>query len=594
MRVGYFRVSSDEQREKNTIEGQRSEVVKTCEGRGVKFDKIYEDDGVSGTIPLGKRPFGGALLQDAVAGRIEEIYIWKFDRLGRNLRDFLNLHHRLDKLGVRVVSVTQPVPEGAAGRAHMQMLGAFAELDRANILETTRRGLVSKATAGGWTGGLVPFGYRVEGEQRDAKLVEHKVYGKVVLRLFEMAAAGKSGQDLANYLNAEGVSTSRQNPGSIWRPNSVRVIITNSTYTGTRRWGRRQWVKVEDEAGDTTMHLKMTPERVIEGKCPAIVTPELWETANAELRKHQIVAMAHPKNEYLLRGLMACDICGCKYTGRGTHYACIGRHCAKRLYGNTRPPCPGRNVYRAEIERDVWDLCEAYIDNPGKAVAELEREMEAEAKPARRAADDLKKEQDNLAKITRAQERARIQYQEGSASKEEYDHDMQRLKERRSISEGRMAELLTRASEPEARAEARGTVRSVLEQLRASRNGKYTPEQKRQIVEFLIPGVTVLRNGDYKIDISFHCDARSWLRSVMAAKFPASEYRGPAATAVELAAGAKGLAVALQATPGRYGFTNYSGRDTVMPAARSHFQADPNSASRPKYSWGRRRWCIST
>jgi site-specific DNA recombinase len=550
-RVGYLRVSSDEQKENKTIEAQRDALQKHFDVHSIKIDKFYTDDGVSGTIALASRePGGSALMRDAAAGLISEIYILNFKRLGRNLRDFLNLCHKLEKLGVHIVSITESVPEGPAGRMMMQMLGAFAELDRENILENTRRGLAHKAAAGGWTGGPVPFGYRVEGEKRDARLVKHEAYAKVVHRLFEMAAEGKSCQRLANYLNEEKVPTSRQNPGSIWRRNSVRIIITNPIYTGTRPWGCRQWVKVEDDADNTTKHLKMTPERVIESACPVIVTQDLWDQANAALKTNQLAAMAHGRRDYLLQGLIKCGICGSLYGGCGYAYRCNRRYGARRLRlnGAARERCPAPLVNRAEIEGTVWDLCEAYIANPGKAEAELKREMEAGTEPARRAADDLQKERDKLANTTRAQERARIQYQEGWATKEEHDRDMQRLAERRSAIEGRIAELRTRAAEPVARAEARNSVRSVLEQLRASLKGKYTPEQKRRVVEFLIPGVTVLRNGDYRIDISFHCDARSWLRSVMAAKFPAGEHHGPATTEAEARAGAKGLRIALEAT----------------------------------------------
>src|ERR1039457_6872794 len=250
MRVGYFRVSSDEQREKQTIEGQRSEVVKICEAHGAKLDKIYADDGVSGTIPLGKRPFGATLMRDAEAGLMEEVLGWKFDRLGRNLRDFLNLQHRLEELGVQVESITQPIPKGPAGRMMLQMLGTFAELDRANIVENTTRGMTSKAESGGWTGGHIPFGFAVEGKGHTAMLIEHPVNGKLLRHLFEMADEGKSCQEITNYLIRQGVPTARQNPGSIWRPNSVLSILRNDIYTGTRPFRKRQWIKTEDNAGN--------------------------------------------------------------------------------------------------------------------------------------------------------------------------------------------------------------------------------------------------------------------------------------------------------------------------------------------------------
>jgi site-specific DNA recombinase len=557
MKVAYLRVSSDEQRENKNIESQGIEVQKACELRSVKLDKTYRDDGVSGTIPLGKRPFGSALMKDAEAGLVEAIYIWKIDRLGRNLRDFLNLSHRLNKLGIHVESVTQPVPEGPAGRMMMHMLGAFAELDRENILENTRRGLAAKAKAGGWTGGPVPFGYRVEGAERNAKLAKHEVNADLVHRLFEMAAEGRSCQALADCLNSQGVPTSRQNPGSLWRPNSVRVIITNPIYTGTRQWGRRQWIKVEDDAGNETVHLKATPDRVIPSQVPTIADEGLWQRANAALHKNQNLNMAHAKNEYILRGLITCGICDSKYTGRGYCYSCIGRHCARRLYGHTRPPCPARPVYRAELEDTVWSACEMYISNPDKAVEELEREMESEAAHPQRVADDIRKEEDKLTRNAAARRIARIQEQDGAASHAEYLEDMKRLEKQRTAIEARLTELRQRSADRQSRARDRGAVRSVLAALRGRVKAEFTFAEKRRIVETLLAGITVPPSGDPWIEFRFHFEGPGWPRGV-----PTTE--------AELRAGAKGLRVALGATPARCGSTSLPGRATTTPRRWSH------------------------
>src|ERR1019366_8159512 len=508
MKIAYLRVSSDEQRERQTIETQRADVQKFCDKESVKLDKTYEDDGVSGTIPLARRePGGSALMRDAEAGLIGEIYVLKFDRLGRNLRKFLNLFHRLERLGVAVRSITQPLPEGATGRMMMQIWGVIAEWDRENILATTLSGLKREASEGNWTGGSVPFGYRNEA----GRLALHEANAELVRNLFKMAAEGKTGQALADYLNDQRVPTSRQNPGSIWRTSSVRVVITNAIYTGTRQWGRRQMVKVEDDAGNVTKHLKLTPERVIESKCPVIVPPELWEKANAKLHSNQIVAMAHPKNDYLLHGLITCGICGSKYGGRGYCYACRGRSNARRLYGQTRPPCPARHAYRAEREDTVWGLCEAYISTPDEAVEEIAREMEREAAPARKVEDELRKEEEKLARNSAAREKARIMYQEGWASKEEFQKDMQRLTEQRSTIEARVAKLRQLSTDRQSRVRDCVTAGSGLEQLRPS---EYTFADKRRIVEALVAGVAALPTGECRIDLRFHCEAPGWPHGV--------------------------------------------------------------------------------
>jgi site-specific DNA recombinase len=533
-KVVYLRVSSDEQRENRTIESQRVEVLRYCKLHGIKIDKVYEDDGVSGTIPLHKRPYGGFLMADVAAGRIEEIYIWKIDRLGRNLRDFLNLWHKLERCGVFTEAIMQPVGKGPQGRAMRNMIAVWAELERENTLENTWRGLKSKAAQDGWTGGLVPFGYRKEGEKRSARLVEHEVNGGIVRRLFEMAAhEGKSCQDLANHLNALGIPTSRQNPGSFWRPNSVLIIIKNPIYTGVRQFARRQWIKVEDDLGNVTKHLKSTPDRIIQSKVPQLIDQELWDLANAQIKGHQILHMARPKTKYLLRGLIKCGIPGCghTYTGRGTQYACNGRHCAKRLKIN--PPCAGPLIYRAEVEGTIWDLCEMYISKDGKAVKELQWEMEsATASSARTDAYRVKLEERKRKNDT-ALETARRQEQDGLSTHEEFLKDMRRLLDIRSVIDSEIKEYDQKSQDRASRERDLKMVGSVLEKLKQK---EYSDDDKLRIVKALVKSVTVLPNGQCRIDLKFHCEAPGWLHGV-----PETED--------EVRAGVKGLRVALEATP---------------------------------------------
>jgi site-specific DNA recombinase len=64
----YPRVSSEEQRDRETIEIQEEFLEQYCNLYGLEVAEIYKDDGVSGTIPLHERPEGRRLLEDARAG----------------------------------------------------------------------------------------------------------------------------------------------------------------------------------------------------------------------------------------------------------------------------------------------------------------------------------------------------------------------------------------------------------------------------------------------------------------------------------------------------------------------------------------------
>ena len=76
-----LRVSSEEQRERETIEIQREFLQEYCRLYGLEVAQVYADDGVSGTIPLHERPEGGRLLEDAKGGKFSTLLIYRLDRL---------------------------------------------------------------------------------------------------------------------------------------------------------------------------------------------------------------------------------------------------------------------------------------------------------------------------------------------------------------------------------------------------------------------------------------------------------------------------------------------------------------------------------
>jgi site-specific DNA recombinase len=80
----YFRVSTEEQRERHSIETQREFAERWLAQHDIAPVRWYVDDGVSGTIPLAGRPDGCRLLADANAGQLTHLFVYKIDRLGRD------------------------------------------------------------------------------------------------------------------------------------------------------------------------------------------------------------------------------------------------------------------------------------------------------------------------------------------------------------------------------------------------------------------------------------------------------------------------------------------------------------------------------
>src|SRR5215213_11087388 len=93
----YMRVSSEEQRDRETIEIQREFLEQYCRLYGLEIAEIYADDGVSGTVPLHERPDGRRLLEDTRENRFTAVLVSKLDRLGRSLLVIVDAHDRLTR-----------------------------------------------------------------------------------------------------------------------------------------------------------------------------------------------------------------------------------------------------------------------------------------------------------------------------------------------------------------------------------------------------------------------------------------------------------------------------------------------------------------
>src|SRR5687767_3214698 len=71
----------------------------------------------------------------------DALVVWKLDRLSRSLKDLLHILEKIDAAGATFRSLTEAVDTtGPAGRMMMQMLGSFAEFERAMVRERTRAG----------------------------------------------------------------------------------------------------------------------------------------------------------------------------------------------------------------------------------------------------------------------------------------------------------------------------------------------------------------------------------------------------------------------------------------------------------------------
>jgi DNA invertase Pin-like site-specific DNA recombinase len=163
----YLRVSTSEQ----TTHNQRRELHAVAERHGWNVVATYEDSGISGSKGRDQRPGFDQLMKAVVRREIDMVAAWSVDRLGRSLTDLLafltDLHAKNVDLFLHQQGLDTSTP---SGRAMFQMLGVFAEFERAMIRERVMTGLARA---------------RAEGKQLGRRTVEqsHGAKVKAALRL---------------------------------------------------------------------------------------------------------------------------------------------------------------------------------------------------------------------------------------------------------------------------------------------------------------------------------------------------------------------------------------------------------------------------
>ena len=134
--VLYLRVSTLDQ----TTANQERELREIAGRMGWEILKVYKDHGISGARD--KRPEFDRLCRDAAKRQFDMVMAWSVDRLGRSLQDLVGFLSELHALRIDLFLHQQGLDTTTpAGKALFQMMGVFAEFERAMLQERVRAGL---------------------------------------------------------------------------------------------------------------------------------------------------------------------------------------------------------------------------------------------------------------------------------------------------------------------------------------------------------------------------------------------------------------------------------------------------------------------
>ena len=338
--VLYARVSSDAQQKEATIDSQLFELKKQIGAAGDVLVKEYIDDGYTGTLL--DRPALEQMRADLKTDLFEAIYFHSADRIACDVAHQIIIVGELLKYGKQIVIDGKDYKQNPENKLTLTMLGAFAEFERAKIIERTMRGRLHRLRMGelSSTGHRI-YGYDYVKKTSDARasLVINEEQAAVVRSIFEMFASGDYGLvTITRFLEDRRIPTRTGRPQ--WDRGQIKFMLKNETYAGTRYYNRITGATEAARQGKQVIRGKwVLRDRTewIAVEVPAIVPRELFEKVQQRLRQHE-ERYCQPVTRYLLSGLVQCAVCGSGCS-------------SSRRYHKVRRPSGRVSVYHRSVYR---------------------------------------------------------------------------------------------------------------------------------------------------------------------------------------------------------------------------------------------------
>ena len=210
------------------------------------------------------------------------------------------------------------------------------------------------------------------------------------------------------------------------------------------------------------------------------------------------VRQTSAKNQYLLRGLIKCALCGLTYVGvaanrpsgkREFYYRCNGAH-TPSVYSKTGR-CHAKSVRGDQLEQQVWSDIESFLRNPKPVLEQLHARVNSEAK----GSDQIRKQVTRLEGLLaqKATERSRVVglYRRGRLTDADLDAQMDEIGKEETALEAQIAELGGKIAGADSIAGNISSAQALLAELRKRLNLPVSWEQKRRLIDVLVAGVRV-------------------------------------------------------------------------------------------------------
>lgn len=424
----YIRVSTDDQLELSP-ESQLSEISKYAREHNILIANEYifiESEGRSGRNSKNRPQFQRMIATAKLKPKpFDCILLWKYSRFARNQDESTFYKSMLrKKLGIDVVSISEPLMDGMYGRLIEMIIEWQDEFYSYNLSVEVTRSMRLKAEKGLYNGASsFPLGY-VPDENKKPVIEPQEAH--IIRTIFDLFVNGYDKNYILHFLNDSGYRTKR---GNKFTQDALNYILGNHFYIGKLRWNRRE--------GNHGSRLKPEEDWIIsDAEHEALITPEIFE--KAQQRNKELAAThtryAHPVShgKHWLSGMVKCSICGKSLSVKHRkdsdlcHFQCLG--------------------YRTGIHKESQSISERkltrYVLDALKDLLTQERfDFEVIRTQTDYQVNTLLFYQNELKKIEVREERMKLAYMDGIDTLEEYKKNKEFIAKKKSEIEEQIKSL---------------------------------------------------------------------------------------------------------------------------------------------------------
>lgn len=337
----YERLSHDDELQgpSNSIVNQHAMLEDYAERNSLKPYIHIQDDGYTGTN--WNRPGWQRILEEIEAGRVKNLLVKNFDRIGRDyLRVGLYMEMFLEQ-GVRFIAINDGIDTARGEDDFTPFRAILAEWYARDASRKIKAVITSKGKSGKPIANIAPYGYTKDPEDKNHWIVDPGA-AAVVKRIFEMCIGGMGPRVIATRLHEEKVerpsyylarrglgrykSTCDAEHPYAWNYSTVTQILSRLEYAG-----HTVNFKGEKPSFKSKKYVARPQEDwlVFKNTHEAIVAQEMWELVQklrGTKRRHDTLGAANP-----LTGLLYCADCGEKLFNH-RRAGSASRHCGDKTY----------------------------------------------------------------------------------------------------------------------------------------------------------------------------------------------------------------------------------------------------------------------